>query len=177
MSMEIDAGAGIELGPVSFGALVELGAGIKNLTSMLEKIARREEAYQFGAVRVALRQSATSDSAGDSLELGLGGPAYGRIWQINSLVIGANTWGSTISGASAIVYVGSVKTANPPLSNIVDQTGSLPNCAQYSTGQIIVRHPDHLRVVILSPGGTTAYAAGGWATDLPDKREPIEVDR
>ena len=174
--MELDAGAAVELGPLSIGALAELGATLDGIHQTLRQMRDTEERYQFGAVKVQLRGGGNSDSAGDSLEIGLGGPAYGRLWQINSLTIGGNLWTSTVLG-SALVVVGATKTVTPPLTDVVDEAGSLPNVSQYSTGQIIVRHPSHLRIVILSPSTSTSYVAGGAATDLPDARERINVDR
>ena len=175
MSLGAEVDAEVDLGPLVLQALVGLGASMDTLNKHLKKLHDLEEAYQFGAVKVQLRNSVTSPASG-SFEIGLGGPAYGRLWQVNSLVIGGVLWTSTVGG-NAIVYVGPVKNLTPPLTDVVDQAGSLPSVAQYSTGQIIVRHPSHLRIVVLSPTATTAYAAGGTATDMPDARAPLTVER
>ena len=176
MSLDAEVGANVELGSFSLAAIAGLGATLDGIHHELKRLRNLEEAYQFGAVKVRLSNSGSSDSAGDNLEIGLGGPAYGRLWQVNSVVIGGNLWTSTVGG-TALLYVAATKMATPPLTEVVDEAGSLPTVGQYSTGQIIVRHPSHLRIVILSPTASTAYAAGGWATDLPDNRAPIEVER
>ena len=176
MSLDAEVGANVELGSFSLAAIAGLGATLDGIHTELKRLRNLEEAYQFGAVKVRLSNSASSDAAGDNLEIGLGGPTYGRLWQVNSLVVGGNLWTSTVAG-TALVYVAPTKISTPPLTEVVDEAGSLPSVAQYSTGQIIVRHPGHLRIVILSPTASTPYAAGGWATDLPDNRAPIEVDR
>jgi hypothetical protein len=174
--MSLDAGveAEVDLGPLVLQALVGLGASMDTLNRHLRDIAKLEEAYQFGAAQVRLSMTATSDSNGDSIEIGVGGPTYGRLWQIRSLVVGGSLWTTTVAG-SALVVIGANKTLTPPLTDIVDEAGSLPSVAQYSTSQIVVRHPNHLRVVILTPTASTLYAVGGWATDMPDKRERIEA--
>lgn len=176
MSLGIEAGAEVELGGFSLQTLIGMATSLNGIHEQLKSIRKYEEAYQFGAVKVQLGNTASSDSASDSLEIGLGGPAYGRLWQINSLVIGGDLWTTTVLG-TALVVVSAIKTTTPPLTSIVDEAGSLPSVAQYSTGQIIVRHPAHLRIVILTPTASTQYAAGGVATDLPDNRQPITVER
>jgi len=176
MTMEVATGADLELGGFTLKALFDIGATLDGIQKILKATHDREEAYQFGAVRVKLANVATSDSASDSLEIGLGGPQYGRLWQINSLVVGGVLWTTTVAG-SALVFLTAVKTVTPALPDIVDEAGSLPSVSQYSTGQIIVRHPQHIRIVILTPTATTQYAAGGWATDMPDRRTRIEVER
>lgn len=174
MSMDALVGGGVELGEFSLKALAGVEAAFDGVMEQLKKVRRNEEAYQFGAVEVVLRGSATSDSAGDSLEIGLGGPAYGRLWQIRRVAVGGVLWSTSVNG-SALLVIGSTKNLNPPLTDVSDEVASLPSNSFYSTGQLVVRHPNHLRVVILSPSATTNYAAGGSATDLPDKREKISV--
>lgn len=174
MTMEAEVGGGIELGEFSLKALAGVQGSFDGVLHELKKIAKYEEAYQFGAVEVALRGSASSDAAGDSVVIDLGGPAYGRLWQLRRLVVGGALWTSTVAG-SALVVVSTQRSSTPPLPDIADQAPSLPNVATYSTGQVIVRNPNHLYVVFLSPTASTLYAVGGAATDIPDSRHPITV--
>jgi len=174
MSLDLGVDAGVELGPVSLGALAGIHAGINSLTELLRNIRKLEEAYEFGAVQVRLSGSAISDSAGDTIAIGLGGPQYGRLWQLRSLAVGGSLWTTTVAG-SALVVISPTKNLTPALTDVVDQAASLPRPALYSTGQVVVRHPNQLCVVILTPTGSTQYAAGGYATDMPDKRERIEA--
>jgi hypothetical protein len=174
MSLDADVGAGIELGGFSLKALLDIGATLDGMHATLKKVHRLEEAYEFGAVQVRLNGTATSDSGSDTIEMGLGGPTYGRMWQLRSLAVGGVQWTTTVAG-SALVVVSSARNLTPALPDIVDVAGSLPAVSQYGTSQIVIRHPNHLRVVILTPTASTQYAAGGYATDLPDKRERIET--
>lgn len=174
MSLDAEVEAGFDLGPFSLKALAEIGATLNGMHKQLKKLAAYEEAYQFGATSVALRGTTTTDSAGDSAEIGLGGPTYGRLWQIRTLAVGGSLWTTTVAG-TALVVIGPSRTVTPALTDIVDESTSLPNVTQYGSGQLVVRHPNHLRIVLLSPTAATVYAAGGWATDLPDHRQPISV--
>jgi len=174
MTMEAEVGGGIELGEFSLKALAGIQGTFDGVLQHLEKIARYEEAYQFGPVEVALRGASQSNANGATLVLDMGGPSYERMWQVRRLVVGGSQWTSTVAG-SALVVVSPNQVTTPPLSDIADQASALPLLAFYSTGQLIVRHPNHLFVVILTPTISTNYGVGGAATDLPDKRHRITV--
>ena len=176
MSIDAEVGAEVELGGFSLQTLLGMAASLDGIHQSLKKLHNLEEAYQFGAVRVKLANSSTSNAAGNSLEVGLGGPTYGRQWQVRRITIGGSLWTTAVEG-SALLVVGPTVSTNPPLTDIADEVASLPSNGFYSTGQLIVRHTDHLRVVILSPTASTVYAVGGVATDMPDKREPIRTEQ
>lgn len=172
MSLDADVGAGFELGPFSLKTLVAIQAGLETLAQRLEDIRRVQESYQFGPVEAPIRASAFSDSAGDTLVLDMGGPSYERKWQVRRISVGGQTWTTSVNG-KALVVVSSARNSNPATTDVADYASSLPLPAFYSTGQLIVRHPNRLFVVILSPSASTQYVAGGSVEDLPDKREPI----
>ena len=174
MTMDLDAGAGIELGGSSLSALFRIAGTLDGIHAQLRKLHDVEEAYQFGGVQVKLQGVASSDSGSDTIEVDLGGPSYARLWQVRVLVVGGPLWTTTVAG-TALVVVSSARNLTPALPDIVDTTGSLPAVTQYSTGQIVVRNPNRLRVVIYSPTASQQYSVGGYATDLPDKRERIET--
>lgn len=174
MTIGAEVSGGIELGELSLGAIMGVGAKFDGLAAQLRKLAAAQDAYQFGAVEIALRGAAQSDAAGDTLAIDLGGPPYMRLWQVRRLTVGGALWTSTVAG-QALVVVSPNQVTSPPLSDVADQAGTLPSVAYYSTGQLIVRHPNHLVVVVLTPTVSTTYAVGGAATDLPDSRHPITV--
>ena len=176
MSLDAEVDAGIELGGFSLQTVLGMAASLGNIEKHLSRIAAYEEAYQTGAKDIPLRATASSDSGSDSFIIGLGGPTYGRQWQVRRLTIGGALWTSTVAG-SALVVVGPSLTVTPPLPDINDTVGSLPSNGFYSTGQLIIRHPDHLRIVILTPTASTQYTVGGTATEMPDKREPIRTEQ
>lgn len=174
MSLDVGAAAEVDLGGLSLQTLVGMAASLDGIREQLKALHDLEEAYQFGGIQVRLSNTGTTDSSGDTIEIGLGGPSYGRLWQLRSLSVGGPLWTTMVSG-SALVVVGSARNLTPPTTDIVDEAGSLPSVAQYSTGQVIVRHPNHLRIVILSGTDSQQYVVGGYVTDMPDKRERIEA--
>ena len=174
MSLDAEVGAGVELGGASLSALFGIAGTLDGIKQQLAKLHNLEESYQFGAIQVELGASASSDAAQDTFEIDLGGPSYGRLWQVRGLIVGGPLWSSTRAG-TALVVVNSAQNLTPVLSDVVDSMSSLPAILHYSTSQLIVRHPNHLRIVIASPTASAQYVAGGGATDMPDKRERIEA--
>lgn len=175
MSLDTGIDADLNVGDVELKAVLGLTASLNSLTKELKKTRDIEAAYQRGAVEVVLRGSASSDSGSDTLIIGLGGPAFGRLWEVRRLTVGGGLWTTTVAG-QALVVVGPAHSLTPPLSDIVDQAGTLPSVSGYSTRQIVVRHPDHLRVVFLTPTASTQYAVGGAATDYPDRRTSLTTE-
>lgn len=171
-------GAGLSIGEMSLGALVEIKASIDGLAKQVNRLVALEEQYQTrGPVQVPLRASGTSPSSG-AFVLDLGGPSYGRLWELRRLVIGGNNWGSTVSGRAEII----VSSTRPSLTarnlaDIVDELTTLPARAFYSSGQVVLRSPDRLYVVLANPSATTAYSVGGAGFDIPDSPAPGIVER
>ena len=175
MSLQAEVEGGAEVGGFSLDAIVGLKASLDGLTTELRKRRAIEAAYQGGAVEVPLRQAAVSASTGN-LVMSLGGPSYGRLWEVKHLTVGGALWTSTVAGQALIVVSPASGQTAPALSDVADEAGTLPNVAYYSTRQLVVRHPNHLYVVILSPTATTQYSVGGQATDFPDKRLLLETE-
>jgi hypothetical protein len=176
VSMGAEVDAEVDLGPLVLEALVGLKASTDTLNKRLHNIAKTEEAYQRGVIEVPIRKVATSAASGN-LVIGCGGPAYGRLWEVKRLTVGGVTWGTSVNG-SLLIVVGSAPDGltNPPLPDVVNEAASVPNVTFYSTRQLVVRHPNHLFVVILTPSATTQYAVGGQASDFPDRRLDLETD-
>lgn len=171
---ELDFDAEARVGDVHLEALFALGAEVQGLRGDLAKLLKLEREYeQLGPVFVQLQGGATSDSASDPLIIDLGGPSYGRIWEVRQLVIGGLLWSSTVAGgALAIVSPSTPPSLQVPgLANIQDHAASLPSVAFYGAGQFRVRNPNHIFMVVLSPTATTPYTVGGDAFDLPDRPE------
>ena len=173
--MTIEAEAELDLGPLVLNALVDLHAGINTLNKHLRNIAKLEQAYEFGAQQVPLRTSSVSGTSG-SLVFDLGGPTRGRLWELKRLVVGGAAWTSAVNGTMLIVVSPSAGQLTPALPDIVDQANSLPIVATYGTRQVVVKHPNHLFAIVLTPSSSTTYAVGGEATDFPDKLLPITLE-
>lgn len=169
---EAEGGIHLQLGD----AVLEAGAGIvaklDEVHQSVRDIYRLEEAYQqLGPVQLRLRAGGTSDASGSDFVVDLGGPGHGRVWEVRSLVIGGVTWKSVVAG-SAEVYIAPAPSSSPPLGDLVDQVSSLPVRVFYSSGQVRLRFPERLYVVISSPTASTTYIAGGAGLELPDRPAP-----
>jgi len=175
VSLQAEVEGGAEVGGFSLDAIVGLKASLDGLTTELRKRRQMEAAYQGGAVEVMLRNAAVSASTGN-LIMGLGGPPYGRLWEVKRLTVGGALWTSSVAGQAIVVISPASGQTAPPLNDVADQASTLPNVAYYSTRQLVVRHPNHLFIVILSPTATTQYSVGGQASDFPDKRLLLETE-
>lgn len=174
----IEMGAEAEAGDATLGAIVALGASMDKLRRHFERIHKIEEAYQFGIRNVRLGGSVKSNSEGANITMDLGGPTYGRFWEVKRLTVGGATWDATVdddplAGTALIVVSAANPQGDPALPDIADAASSVPSVATYGTRQLLVNHPNHLYVVVLAPSASTQYAAGGAASDFPDKREVI----
>lgn len=177
MTIGAEVDAEVDLGPLVLESIVGLRASFDSLAKHLRDIAKIEEAYQFGSVEVALRGAASSDANGDPVIIDLGGPAYGRLWQLRRLVVGGALYSSTLAGSALVVSSANFPSKTPPLTDIVDEAATLPLPATYSTGQVVVRHPNRLFIIFTAPTASSVCAVGGAVTDMPDKRERIDVER
>lgn len=173
---DAEVGAEFRLGELLLGAKVDLFAKLDSIEKRLSSIAEREQRYEeAGPVQVELRDSGTVDANQDNLYIGLGGPSYGRVWEVRQLVIGGVTWATTVAGY-ALFFVQPVKPsamAGVPLANIQDAAGtggaSLPSVAFYSGGQFRIRHPNHLYIAVIGGTASTQYVVAGDAFDMPDR--------
>jgi hypothetical protein len=169
---EGEVGVGFQLGELLVGAKVDLFARLDSIDKRLASILEREEQYeQNGPVFVSVAASGVVDSGSDPLYLDLGGPTYGRVWEIRQLVIGGITWATTVAGNAVVLVQPVAPSATNPAgtAGIQDQAASLPSVAFYSGGQFRVRHPNHIWVAILSGTASTQYVVAGDAFDMPDK--------
>lgn len=172
-------GAGLSIGEASVGTLVDLKLSIDGMCDQVKRLHERYEAlekrYQFaGPVQLQLRTSVVSPGSGNAA-FGLGGPKVGRLWEIRRLLIGGALWSSTVAG-TAEIYVTSAPASQAlnsrNLADMVDQasgtTPPLPSKAFYSSGQLILRFPQELHIVLVSPTASTQYVASGAGYDMPD---------
>ena len=166
---EADISAGLSVGDLSLHALAGIKASIDGMTARLDKVLAAQDDYQrHGPVQLSMRAAQVSNAAGDAIVFDLGGPSYGRLWEVRRLVIGGATWSSVVGG-TALVTISSTSSADPALTDVMDQAGSLPSPAFYSSGQAVLRNPQRLIVVILSPTASTTYSTAGAGFDVPDE--------
>jgi hypothetical protein len=166
-----EAGVEFSIGDFLLGAKVDLEAKLDSIEKHLGDILAREERYEReGPVFVALQASGVVDASSDPLYLDLGGPTYGRAWEVRQLVIGGITWATAVAG-NAVVFAQPVAPSTLTgvgLGNVQDHAASLPSVAFYSGGQFHVRHPNRIYVAILSGTASTQYQAVGDAFHVPD---------
>lgn len=169
---DLDLGASLSVGEQSVQLLAGIKASMDGMTARLDKVLAAQEDYQrHGPVRISLRRVGTANSSGSAFALDLGGPTYGRLWEVRRLVVGGATWGTTAAGTAQVVVLPTSPetTTDPAMTDVVDEAASLPSRAFYSSGQLVVRSPQRLWVVILSPTASQSYAAGGEGFDVPDR--------
>lgn len=146
---------------------------IDPLRREMHELLRLERRYQEdGPVEVVLRGSPAIGGTGANVSVDLGGPAVGRKWELRHLSVGGANWSSVVAGTAELYIAASDPLAGRNLADLVDQAVTLPDLAFYQADQVMVRNPDHLYVVIVSPTSSAQYAVGGGAIDRPDKGEP-----
>ena len=170
---DLNAGAGahLELGPISLGAIAKLTTAMESQQQALADWVALEKDYQrTGPVFVQLAGSVNIDASSDPGYIDLGGPAVNRVWEVRQLVIGGITWATAVNGNAYVLVQSSSPNANNPagIGSTQDHAAALPSVAFYSSGQFRVRNPNHIFIAILSGSASTAYQAVGDAFDLPD---------
>lgn len=168
---EAEVGTSLQLGDLLLGAKVDILAKLNDIHSRLKSIEELEARYeQEGPVQVNLQGNA-STAAGTVVPIfiDLGGPTFGRVWEVRQLAIGGLTWATTAGGTAQIQVASVVQNAAAPVGTLQDVAGSLPEIAFYSAGQFRVVYPNHIFVVIVGGTAATQYTAGGDALDLPDR--------
>lgn len=170
-----DVEAGLTVGQYSLNALLELTSETQSMHQTLKKLLKAQNDYQQrGPTFVNLNGSGVADANGDTLVFDLGGPSYGHTFEVRQLIVGGATWATTALG-NAVMVVGSSSPGNSvgggvdvSLAGVQDHAASLPSVAFYSAGQFVIRHPNHLYCVILSPTALQLYQIAGDAFNVPD---------
>lgn len=97
------------------------------------------------------------------------GPALGRIWLTRRIAVGGLAWGTAAAG-TAEIYVSGLTTgevvSTRPLTDLVDQSGSMPNKAFYSNEQVSLVYGQRLHVVIVGGTAGQQYVASMLVVDL-----------
>lgn len=152
---------------------LDFSSHLKKMDEYLARLEAFQNLYQqAGPIQLRLRASGTSDANGDNFVIDLGGPSVHRLWEIRGVVIGGLTWSTTVAGSGEL-YIGSNPTTARSLADLVDQASgsspALPSVATYSSGQVVLRNPERLYFVVVSPTASTQYVAGARGFDVPDR--------
>lgn len=141
-----------------FDLFARQGELIERQGTLIRRAMERETAQP---VYTNLAQSGTA-AAGADLVIGLGGPTQGQLWELRTLTVGGVTWATAAAGTALLVRAGTRPTsaATVGLAAVLDEAASLPLPSGYASGQMVVRNPEKLYVIV--QGGTAGqqYVAG-----------------
>ena len=166
---DAEVAAGFSIGELLLGAKVDLFARLDSIEKRLQDIQVQEERYQdAGPTFVALQGSANLGSdTPPPTAIDLGGPQYGRVWEVRAVIVGGITWATTVAGVAQLVPSPTCPSAAVPVGMCQDVISTLPASKFYSSGQFRVIHPNHIFILIVGGTASTVYTVGGDALDLP----------
>lgn len=154
--------------------LGNLKATIGQLGDRFEDATRRlgrDLVHQAGALLPVGATVVAGDSypASGVLVLDLGGPAQGRVWDLRRLVIGGLTVATAAAGSGDVYVSAAGKSAQPSgLAEWVANAASLPLAGTWGAGEISLRFPERLYVVISSGTSGQEYLAAARITSRVD---------
>ncbi len=167
---EAEVGGQFSIGDLVLGAKVDILAELGEIRQHLKSIRELEARYEReGPVQVALQGQASTASTVVPIFIDLGGPSFGRLWEVRQLAVGGLTWATTVAGTGQVQVAPAVQNAAAPVGTLQDVATAMPNIAFYSAGQFRVVWPNHIFIVIVGGTASTQYTAGGDALDLPDR--------
>lgn len=158
----------LDLGPLEVMAGVRAGLSELNAhNKRWEAFKQRETARARTPVDARLITVGSAPAGGGRFALSVGGPDPGYYWLLQRLVIGGLTF-KTVAAGSAELYVsaltfpfgsssGGYAVSSLGLSDLVDQTPSLPNISFYSPHQVIVQEQENLAAIIDSATAAQQY--------------------
>lgn len=150
---------------VDFRALLGVGQETNRRLAQLSKqieTLRAQEPWDVRIQNSVVIPTPTADTA-----IGLGGPEVGYIWQVRRIILGGVQWTTTAAG-TAEVYVsaeggGSVASVRG-LSEMADQSTTLPSKATYGLHELPLTERQHLHVVIHGGTAGQVYVASAQVT-------------
>lgn len=157
---------GLDLEASLHASLNVLLGGFKRVADDLKDM--RQLVLQAGLLLPAgtvVGAAGTFPSSG-SLVLDLGGPAQGRLWDVARIVVGGITPSTAAAGAADVYVSAAGRSAMPGgLIEWCDTASSLPLNAFYSPGQVFLRYPERLYVVLRSGTSTQQYVTAARIVD------------
>ena len=162
----------VALGPLDL--LAGIALKLDTVASRFQKLIDREWNYEKqGPISVQMGSAGTSAASFVPLWLDLGGPAYGRVWEVRQLLVASNYVSQAVTGMIEVVLSPTALPGQEPpaawCQDFSTATAAIPGYTYYSAGQFRVRHPNHIWVVIIGGAASTLYQATGDALDTPDR--------
>lgn len=160
----------------SFKLSASLDANTREMARVREALA--EQAAILTPVWMPINAADTSASSGN-LTLDLGGPPQGYVWELRSCSV-AGTLPTTAVNGSAYLYRSNAGKSQVPTSSMewLDLKTTLPAWGFYGAGDLYIRYPENLYVVIVTPSASTLYIAGATVLsriDTPTARTSTSV--
>jgi hypothetical protein len=157
--------------------LLGVGGAVRELAGAIgdELEQRRIDALPIDAPFVA---SGVFVGAGTALTLSCGGPASGREWVLQRLIIGGPFYNSVVFGSAEVYGAPWVPNVQPPIWECVDHATDLPYMQRYVGRQIVLKYPQILTVIVQNGTAGATYVASGLALDQPevDLEPPSRVE-
>jgi hypothetical protein len=168
--LEAGAGAHLELGPVSLGAILNLQAGIESIAKTFSDWKQQEADYEIGATDQSVAQNGIVNAAG-FLVVDLGGPNQEFYWEVRQLVV-SNIVPTTSVTGTAYAYTTPVQpaAAAPLAPGITDIFASVPLAHFYGARQFVLHAPEHLFVVFAGAANGATLGAFATVTQTRDRR-------
>ena len=183
--LEAGVGGGLELGPISLKAIIDLQGGLATVAKAFKDWRDEEDEYQYGTREVVIDGAGTYVTATD-LVLDLDGPTPGHVWDLRRLAVGAPNPETAVAGVAYFyVQANSPSVTQPTMLTFFDWTGytgtssldtELPSVSFYSARQVVLHNPNHLWCVINGGVNAQQYVVGGIAVNSPDRRRKIVTD-
>lgn len=142
--------AGIAELSISIGGL---GKQVQRMQDQYDRLANnRPGDFQYA-------QTGTPNASG-FLQLDLGAPPAGFMWQVRRIIVGPSVIGSTPTGVAWVFIQGQPPGANAAVALSADFAGSLPLNSFYGTHQLVVTGGEHVWVVFTGASSSVALVAG-----------------
>ena len=160
--------AGAEL-DVHLGSLMlDLKVGVGELAKTMKILAEEWKYPERGPVFVQLAGTANVNAAQADAVVDLGGPAYGRFWEVRNLAVSYVAFNKTQTG-EALFYVGSTAPIGATGVGLEWYVAVLPATYSFGSYQFRVEHPNHVFCVVTGGAASTPYAISGDTLEGPLK--------
>jgi len=152
---------------VNIGSLLlDLRAGIAKLSDSMKTLAKEWEYARRGPVFVQLAGTCNVNAAQADSVVDLGGPAYGRAWEVRNLAVSYVTFNKTVTGEALFIVSSSAPVGATGVA-LQWYMGTLPATQAFSSYQFRIEHPNHVFGIITAGAASTAYSLAGDAMDVP----------
>ena len=172
--LEAGIGGGLELGPISLKAIIDLQGSMASVEKAFSEWKQQEADYEYGTTDQAVGANGAANANG-FLVLDLGGPSQEFFWEIRQLVVSNIVPTTSVTGTAYAYTAASPPSVNdiavaPTISNLTDIFATVPLAHFYSTRQFVLHAPEHLYVLFAGAANGALLGAFGTAVQSVDRR-------